>query len=510
MRNATPEQIFTVAKQYHKEGNLDQAEALYKAVLSVKPASAEAWFFLGMVRYAKGAQFEAVDLIKKALEIDPKNYDFHNNIGEIYRRNNMMTEAEFHLKASLTLKPDNTDAHSNLGLIYKAAGEIDKAKLCFSNALQCNPKNVNAILNAGSLYQSLNELTDALECYLAAMTLDPDNPHALRGAAYCMTEQGEYNTAAGMLSRLTAGKPDLFREKVDLAFLTLRNKDFRKGLQLLESRLKHLPEILEGPEKTLWRGTPLKAKTLYVYYEKQGLSGFGDTLMFMRFIHDLKKYEPQKVVFRVQTPLLELVKANMPDFAEATDEPCAEYDVHSPLISLMLILNVRAKSMSLAEGYIKADGERFKNLTDSSKTNIAVVFKTSEKHTKHERRSVPQEIFDKPAGDDSLKLFYVSAQEPESPLHANITDMRPHIANFQDTADILAAMDMVITADTAVAHLAGAMGINCALLLDHLHDWRWFTAKTGQNTVWYSSVTTYIRENDMTWDDTLSLVKIKK
>jgi Tfp pilus assembly protein PilF len=508
MQNATPEQLLNVAMQYHKEGKLDTAEKLYKAVLEVKPHSAECWFYLGMVHYAKGEANDAANEIKRALELDPKNADYSNNLGEIYRQHGMLDQAEYYIRNAIVINPNQADAYSNLALICKSRGDYDSAKLYFSRSLDINPKNINTIINVGNLFLLQKEYDDACECFVAALGISPDNPNALRGCALGMYEKGEYNTAASMLSRLTAGKPDMHREKVDLALITLRNKDFRKGFQLLESRLKHLPHIMQGDEKNLWRGGDLKGKTLYVYDEKEGLGGFGDTLMFVRFVLDLEKYNPGKVILRVQPELVNLIAASMPEYVTVVETNYESFDVHSPLLSLPLVLNVRAKSMTHSDSYLKADGAKTAGLFDKSVKNIGIAFATDKSHVKFETRTIPQSAFASFSAADGVKLFYISKQEPDEALDTAITDLRPQINDFADTADIIANLDMVITADTAVAHLAGALGKETALLLDRLHDWRWFSIKTGQKTVWYESVTGYVREDGMSWEDLVKSVKL--
>lgn len=506
MQNATPEQILRVATQYHKEGNLDAAEKLYKTVIEVRPHSAEAWFYLGMIYYAKKNHFDAETCLKRALELDPKNADYSNNLGEMYRQDGMLDQAEYYIRNAIIMNPNQADAFCNLALICKARGDYDHAKLYFSRSLDLNPKNINTIINVGNLFLTLGEYDDAGECFVAALGISPDNPAALRGCAQSFYEKGEYNTAAAMLSKLTAGKPDMHREKVDLALITLRNKDFRKGFQLLESRLKHLPHIMQGDEKTLWRGTDLKGKTIYVYDEKDGLGGFGDTIMFVRFVTELEKYSPERIVLRVQPELVSLIAANMSEKVDVVSENHEPFDVHSPLLSLPLVLNVRAKTMSGANGYLKAGGERRADLFDKTVKNIGIAFATDKSHVKHETRTVPQEAFTQLAASEGVKLFYISKQEPDAPLERTITDLRPHINDFADTADIIANLDMVISADTAVAHLAGAMGKKTALLLNRLHDWRWFSIATGQKTVWYDSVTGYVKDDDIRWEELVKKV----
>jgi len=508
MQNATPEQILHVAMQYHKEGKLDAAEKLYRTVLEVKPHAAEAWFYLGMIQYAKRNHFEAETCLKKALELDPKNADYSNNLGEIYRQNGMLDQAEYYIRNAIVINPNQADAYANLALICKARGDYDSAKLHFSRSLDINPKNINTIVNVGRLFLTLEEYDDAAECFVAALSISPDNPDALRGCAQSLYEKGEYNTAAAMLSKLTAGKPDMHREKVDLALITLRNKDFRKGFQLLESRLKHLPHIMQGDEKTLWRGNDLKGKTIYIYDEKEGLGGFGDTLMFVRFVLDLEKYNPERIILRVQPELVSLTAANMPEKVTVVAENYESFNFHSPLLSLPLVLNVRAKSRTHADAYLKVDGAKTAHLFDKSTKNIGIAFATDKSHIKHETRSIPQDAFAPLLSKDGVKLFYISKQEPDAPLDPAITDMRPHISTFADTADVIANLDMVITADTAVAHLSGAMGKETALLLNRLHDWRWFNIKTGQKTVWYESVTGYVKEDEMSWEDLIKTVTV--
>ncbi|WP_415238116.1 tetratricopeptide repeat protein [Seleniivibrio woodruffii] len=507
MHNATPEQLLHVATQYHKEGKLDAAEKLYKTVIEVKPHDAQAWFYLGMIKYSQGTHFEAIEHLRRALELDPKNADYSNNLGEIYRQHGMLDEAEYFIRNAIVINPNQADAYSNLALICKAKGDYDSAKLYFSRSLDLNPKNANTIINVGNLFLTINEYDDAAECFLAALGLAPENPHALRGCAIALYEKGEYNAAAAMLSRLTAGKPDFHREKVDLALITLRNKDFRKGFQLLESRLKHLPHIMQGEEKNLWRGADLKGKTIYIYDEKDGLGGFGDTLMFVRFVLDMQKYSPERVILRVQPELHTLISANMPDFVTVVTENFEKFDCHSPLLSLPLVQNVRAKTMPRAAGYLKADADKTAHLFDRSVKNVGIAFATDKSHIKHETRTIPQEAF-APLFDKSIKLHYISKQEPDAPLHPSINDLRPHINDFADTASVIANLDMVITADTSVVHLAGAMGKETALLLNRLHDWRWFSIKSGQKTVWYESVTGYVKEDSAGWEELVSSVRI--
>ncbi|MGD9808201.1 MAG: tetratricopeptide repeat protein [Deferribacterales bacterium] len=509
MKQLNIKEAFQLAMQYHQKGNLEKAEYLYSAVLQLDPNNADALHYIGVIYAGKGMIEEAIDHIRRAVEYDKTNAIYHNNLGEIYRQRGLMEHAEFHLSAACELKPDYSDAFSNLGLVYKEKGLINDAKYCFAEALAKDPRNVNALINTGNLFVTEKNYEDAVQCYEAAIQLSPDNPNALASAASSYYEMGEYNSSAKYYSRLVNTHPDLHRDKVNLALITLRNKDFRKGLQLFEARF-HTVDTLEGDRDTLWRGVNMKGKTLYVYNEKQGLSGYGDTIMFARYLTELDKYEPAKVVFRVQPELVDLLKGMMPEYVEVTSEDCTEFDAHCPLLSLLFVLNARAKTIPLVDGYIKADESKiasFASMMDTPKTKIGLVFQTSRSHVKHEERSIPQDAFTPLYGNDTIQLYYISKEEPDQPLHEGITDLRDSINDFSDTAAVIANLDVVITADTSVAHLAGAMGKKTVLLLNHLHDWRWFSAKTGKASEWYSSVIFHIKEKGSDWLDVVSSIK---
>jgi len=509
MKQLNAKEAFQLAMQYHQKGQLDKAEYLYSTVLEVEPSHADALHYLGLILAGQGLVDSAVEHIKQAVEYDKTNPIFHNNLGELYRQLGYFEHAEFHLSAACELKPDYADAFSNLGLLYKERGLVNDAKYCFAEALSKDPRNINALINTGNLFVTEKNYEDAAQCYEAALELSPDNPNALASAASAYYELGEYNTSAKHYSRLVNTHPDLHRDKVNLALITLRNKDFRKGLQLYEARFNTL-DTLEGTRENLWRGVNLKGKTLYVYYEKQGLSGYGDTIMFSRYLTELDKYEPEKVIFRVQAELVDLLKGMMPEYVEVTSEDCAEYDAHCPLLSLLFVLNARAKTIPLAEGYIKADEAvtaDFASKMETPKTKVGLVFQTNREHPKHEERSIPQDAFTPLYGNDTLQLFYISKEEPDQPLHDSVIDMRDEIKDFSDTAAVISNLDIVVTADTSVAHLAGAMGKKTVLLLNHLHDWRWFSAKTGKVSEWYSNVTFYIKEKSSEWLDVVSSIK---
>jgi tetratricopeptide (TPR) repeat protein len=502
MANISSQQAFKMAQKLHQQGQLDKAEELYRTVLNVDRHHAESWFYLGMVYYGKGITQQAVECMKSAIEADRSNPMYHNNLGEIYRQLNMNEHAEFHLSAAVDLKPDYSDALGNLALIHKAKGDIDSAKLFFARALESNPENINALVNTGNMFKENGEYEDAAQCYEAALKVSPEYELALKLASECYHEMGDYNKAAAMLSKAIKGDPEKHADRVRLAFITLRNKDFRKGFQLLESRYKDNPSILEGEIKTLWRGTPLVGKTLYVYYEAEGLGRFSDTFMFARFLWELEKHKPEKVVFKVQKEILTALQGNMPEYVHLTDETCTDFDVHSPLASLPMVLNARAKTLSLTDGWLKPDGLKVTDFAlkmAEEKKKVGLVFNVSKRNPKYDEMSLSQEMFESLYNRDDLKLFYVDKEKASAELHPSVTDMSGDIEDFSDTAAILANLDILITADSAVAHLAGCMGVKTFLILDEKHDWRWFNAKEGQNSLWYDSVVIYFKGSEKLW-----------
>jgi len=483
MSNVSPQQAFQMAQKFHSRGELDKAEGIYRSILDADRFHADSWFYLGMIYYAKGITQQAIEFIKNAVEHDKTNPSYHNNLGEMYRQLNMIDHAEFHLSAAVQIKPDYADALSNLALVYKSKGDIERAKLCFADALQHAPESVNTLINTGNLLKETGEFDDAMNCYEAALKIDPENSFVLNTLADCYTDMGDYNAAASALSIAIKGDSSKHEERVKLAFITLRNKDFRKGFQLYESRYKQFPEILEGDLKTLWRGTSLMDKTLYVYAERAFMNSFGDTLMFSRFLFGLEKDKPAKVIFKVQQELVSLLKDNMPDFVEVVSDTPAEFDLHSPLMSLPMVQNIRAKSMPMSDAWIKADSLKVTDFSlkmASDKKKIGIL-------------SDDEELIINLKSDD-VQLFYIG-DKTEEPLSEGVIDMSSDIDDFSDIAAMFANLDEIVTADNVLVHLAGSMGVETTLLLDELYDWRWFNVKDGQKTLWYNSVTANFGKN---------------
>jgi len=470
MAQMNAKEALSLAKSYHQKGDLAKAEQVYSAVLQVDPHSAEAMHNIGLIFATKGDMKAAISSIKKAIELDRSNPEFHNNIGELYRKNGQFEHAQFHLSSAVELKPNYGEAYSNLGLVFRQINDIDSAKLCFANALEINPKNVAALINSGNLMREEGLFDDAVECYEAALEISPDNPTALKTISMSYYQLGDYNTSAKYLSRLTTGHPEMHAEKLDLALICLRNKDFRKGFQLLESRLKCY-EIMKGDTETLWRGTGQDDKTLYIYNEDHVFNSIGDTIMFARYVKELERFSPAKVIFKVQPELVELLSANMPDFVEVTDQDCTEFDKHSPLYSLGLIMNARAKTIPSTDGYINVDAT---NDDKSDKTKVGL------------------------SGIGEIDSISEEAQTYNIDEHQTITEKANAIAN----------LDMIITTDNDTAHLAGAMGKKTALIIDEKHDWRWFNAKNEKASEWYSNVTFYLKPEGETLSNVIKSINI--
>jgi len=494
MKQISSSQALKLAKSYHEKGEIRQAEQVYSALLEIDQHHAEATHNLGIIKLSRGNTEEGLNLVRKSIELDRTNPSFHNNLGEIYRKMGQLEQAELHIAAALELNPRYSAAYSNMGLLCMGKGENEKAKACFAEALSIDPKNIQALINTGNLFRSEGQFENALECYEAVLEISENSAVGLKGAAHTCLEAGEYSSAAKYFSRLVTAYPELNRDKVNLALITLRNKDFRKGFQLFENRFKY-QDIMEGDAENLWRGTGQGGKTLYIYSESHELTTPSDTVLFARYLYDMEKYNCGKIIFRVQPEIFNLIKDNMPENIEVSAEPPAEFDLQIPLLSMPMVLNARAKTIPKSEGYIKADkkmSEDFAGQIDTDKTKIGV-------------------FAEQTAGFEPDAFSALSEKYALYSMGADFEGVKNIDADAADPSQMAAfidSMDMVITADGLPAHIAGAMGKKTLLLLDTMHDWRWFTAKTGKACEWYQCMVFYVREKDQTWKEFVSSVRI--
>ena len=456
-----------------------QAEKLLKNILKNVPQE-EYYLILGNIFFEVGKLEEAINSYKKSIEIKPNFCSPYNNLGVAYEKKNQRDEAINCYKKSIEIDPNNADAYCNLGVTLKNKGQIDAAIESYSKALNITPENASASCNMGIAYIAKRDIDNAVLCYQNALSFDPN-----------------YKSAY-----------------FNLAIAYLLKKDFKKGWPYYEWRFHNKKEPapqVQNP-KPKWNGSSLKDKIIYVYHEQ----GVGDTLQFIRFLPILKAIGAKKVLFKCQAGLEQLLK--MEDFgAEIIDNSVSdeliEFDTYIPLLSLPNILNIRYENIPKTTKYLKADSlkavEYKQRFFNNEKFKIGIFWQGSTEHKTDKERSLSLKtyypLFDIPNVElYSLQKGFGVEQLQNLPEGLNIVNLGEQFNDFSDTAAAIENLDLVITVDSAVAHLAGAMGKPVWIILSSNLEWRWFLDE--KDTIWYKSARLFRPEIGQSKDEVINKI----
>ena len=472
-------ETFNRAFGLHKENKLDEAEVLYLEILDKNPEDAEVWNLLGMINLQKFKLSRAEEYIKKALSIKPNAY-FYENLAKVYLEMEDAQKAIIIYSELLKYSPDNFNYVFNIASAYKVAGDIENAIKMYERAIEIIPENPDTYYNLGLIYTNMSNPQKAVECYKNAIKYNPDD----------------------METRYFTG----------LAYF--RNRDYKHGLPYFESRLCRqsaiMTQVATYPNLTktapIWNGKDdLGGKTVYTYFE----AGFGDVLMFARYLPRLRA-KCEHLIFKPQLPLHELFQENFPDIEIMKffkHESVMDFDYHIPLLSLPYVLGLDESNMFISKsGYLKANPERAarykKEYFDNDKFKIGIKWRGN---THYEMdRVIDIKSFTKLFDIENTKFYSFQTFEGAEDLKEiindyDIVDIGKTVENFADTAGALENLDLVICNDTSLAHLAGAMGKRCIVLLPYLYNWRWHLDLTKCD--WYDSLKLYRMKEHGDWDE---------
>jgi len=465
-------QAIDAAFNKFKAGHYQDAEVILAQTLKVSPENTQALQLLGLVKHNTGQFADAVGFFNRSLEIEPDNPENYNNLGLCYSGIGKFDEAITNLKKAIELNPDCACFYSNLGLQYRHKEDLDAAVQCFQKSLAISETETTWGMLGGCYGEKL-ELEEAERCFKKALSIKPSFAGAHVDLANVYHLQGRWEEAW---------------------------KEYEWRHEVFE-QLK-IWKLLYDQEK-LWRGEPLDGKRILVHGEQ----GHGDTINFLRYVKSLKGDVTVHCAEEL-APLLEShVKVFVGDPTVISREELPEHDCHCSLMSLPYLL--RDVPIS-TEPYLKT-ARKIDLSTYSDFFKIGIVWAGNPQHPNDARRSCRLANFHGVHDIPGIKLFslvkdvrpriYRLKSDPidltEGSGDMKIVDMAPLMGNFEDTAAIINSLDLIVSVDTAVLHLAGAMGKPAYALLPWNCDWRW--SQTGDKTVWYPSVRIFRQERPGDW-----------
>jgi tetratricopeptide (TPR) repeat protein len=492
-----PEIINNIGIVLQQQGRLPEAIDHYHQALDLKPDFPEALNNLGQALCQAGRPDEAIGRFEQALGIRPDDADALNNLGVVFKNRGAFTDAADRFEQALGLRPDHRDALSNLGDVHRELGQVGAAIDCYRQALRLQPDDAGTLNNLGLLLVDFGDLGEAIDCYRRALGLRPAFPEALHNLGIARQRQGELTEAVALFKQAQRLKPDFADAHWSEGLIQLLTGDLGAGWLKFEWRWLRRGASPHGHRQPAWDGSRLDGKTILLHCEQ----GFGDTIQFIRYARVVKDKGGTVVVF-CPAPLLRLLRnvAGIDVLVSERDSipPC---DCQAALLSLPMLFGTTIRTIPAGIPYLHADADPVtrwrERLAPLDGIRIGLVWAGDPRP--HDlaangmdlRRSLRLEQFAPLAGLSGVRFISLQKGQPAGqarhpPPGFALIDWTAELNDFADTAALVASLDLIISVDTSVAHLAGALGRPVWLLSRFDGCWRWLTNR--DDSPWYPTL----------------------
>jgi tetratricopeptide (TPR) repeat protein len=492
-------------------GELENAERLYNAALQYEPENFAALYGLGQIHCRRGRLDTALILTRQAVSSDPERAEGFAGLGLIFHRMRRFEEALASYNDGLRVAPHDLELLNRRGVALLELRRPHEALRDFERVLAADPKRLDALGNRGNALLKLNRPAEALGAYDRALPLAPDNVQLLTNRAVALRRLDRPHEALMSASRALAVRPDFAPARFVESVARLTLGDFEAGWRGYESRwgVGALAQQRRRFAAPLWLGAQaLGGKTVLLHAEQ----GFGDSIQFVRYA-PLVAARGATVVLEVQRELVRLF-ARLPGVATviARGEPLPPFDFHCPLLSLPLALAAEADTIPNAIPYLvsEEDGAAWRQRLPRRRPLVGIAWTGASAHDNDLNRSISLNILApliECAGVQFVSLQH-SVRDDDAPIldrQADVINIGHQFTDFADTAAALALLDAVISVDSAVAHLAGAMGKPLWLLLPFAADFRW--QRERRDSPWYPTARLYRQPRFGDWPSVIEAVR---
>ena len=525
----------TLGEAYRALRLLDQAIASYERAIALNPYYAEAYSNLGNALAEKGQFAQAVAMHRKAVERRPDLAGVHNNLGLVLRKVGQLDEAIAVLRRALALQANFPDAYVNLGNALFDKGRLDEAIDAYRMAIQRSPGYLGAHINLGTALREKGLDDEAIAACRQAVALKPDFAPAHYYLGIALRQKGLPDEAIAAYDKAVQLHPDFAGARWNRSLALLLKGDFERGWAEYEWRWQYAE--FSSPRRDFpqpqWKGEDAAGRAVLLHAEQ----GFGDTIQFIRYAPFVAR-RGARVIVECQPELRSLLQS-MEGVGQvvAQGEPLPAFDLQAPLLSLPLAFRTTLQTVPAGVPYLRPEpalvdlwrdrlaprstvflshgpasrpalrpavrpADAAKTLPHAPRLKIGLVWAGSPKKNDFLHRAMPLEVLGPLAAAEGC-LFYslqkgpAAAQAANPPAGMRLVDLTGEIKDFADTAALIAHLDLVISVDTAVAHLAGAMGKPVWTMVSFPPAWQWMLDR--EDSPWYPTMRLFRQKTRGDW-----------
>ncbi|MBF2028140.1 MAG: tetratricopeptide repeat protein, partial [Oscillatoriales cyanobacterium C42_A2020_001] len=499
---------YNLAIALYENDQVDAAITHYQQAVALMPEYANAHHNLGMALYHQGKAEEAITHYQKAVELEPNHASARNSLGVALYQQGKIDEAIEQYRQAIATLPHYVSAHDNLGIALKFQQKLEEAATHFQTAISLRPDYANAYINLGNTMRELGDYDQAIAYCRESIRLQPANADAHNTYGCVLVDLGRFDEAIACYEAAIQHRPDFADAHLNLGIILLQVGEFQRGFAEYHWRwhTKQCPDLRYT--HALWKGEDLTGKIILLTAEQ----GFGDTIQFARYA-TLVAQRGGKVVIACQKPLVRLL-STIPGVAQCADrdKDNVETHVHTPLLELPYILGTTLETIPATVPYVFPPANSSIQLTPFPNTRLKIgfVWATNPNNSTSGKRSCSVNHFLSLLTVPEVALYSLQKEASDADRSLlqgrdRLQDVQDQLTDFADTAAAIAQLDLIITVDTAVAHLAGALGKPTWLLLAHVPDWRWLMNR--DDSPWYPTMRLFRQNKPGEWAEVFERVK---
>ena len=485
--------------EHEKAQNWREAAEAYVSALLEAPLDASIWYLVGACKRRAGQNTDAIQYLEKANMLEPNSIEYSLELGDAHFDLRQFDQAiKAYLKAS-DLDPDNTSAANNIGISLQEAGLLEEAINALKHALDMSPDDPIIKTNLAAAYLKTGCIEEALKQLESALKFDPRQSETWSNYGVALQDNLRIEEALTAHRRAIDLAPENHAFRYNFSMTLLLNGQFKEGFREFEHRL-HMPDRLPREfEIPLWKGEDLCGQTILVHAEQ----GVGDAIQFCRFLPLLLRNGAGKIVFASHTSISQImnsIEGVDQVLTDAIDE--SAFDWQLPLLSLPHRLDPELTYLSdSCKGYLNVPAFARSALPPpSGRLRVGLVWAGNPKHANDHNRSCKLNELAHLLEIPEIEWISLQVGHPAkqiSNFRNRIVDLSEKLTDFNITAATIVELDLIITVDTSIVHLSGALGVPTWCLLPYAPDWRWLLGR--DDTPWYSSVRLFRQDTPRDW-----------